>query len=920
MARTRQEWLAERQRAQIQLRNESLLAGTMLARGVQVPAPTGGGTGGGGDPIVIPPGSGGGPPVITPPPDPTPTNKAPAQISLTWRAGFEGGIIPPATAIGTVIFDLAASPGTGIAFTNQSDPDGMVTLAGATGKLAATPTGSHSFTIRAENEVGATTQAYLIQRAATTPTTGNLAGTRDAAGTIPGCTWLFPTQANTGPLISTFKDPNTITTAQGGAVFRSGFIVYMRGQGATVDGYDFSGNALWEIIIDANDCTVRNCKFFAGVNSPPSTVHSDTASGTAIDFNEWRGQRSSSGSHRQWTAFFARVHHRSCVRNKVIDTPWDGFLYGGSVALISQNYFQAQGFIIGAHPDLITLNAGYPGQKRTLISYNWFDALGPEFDVRASSSCISVKDNADVRSNYLFFRNAFKGGSVQHQMSVDLISKCEFHQNVRFIISGPPIYGTIGAGGDAADDGPYGAFYTEAYGSGGGDLMIHNDIEGRTGNPSTELDGTPIARVVAGRPLAPSISACTAGGQVSFAPPGNGGSAITGYEWVIGLAGAGDLTEPAALAVAGTTTLTGQATPIANAWNHIMVRALNANGPGPWSLPFEFASASVAQSAPSFPSGVSIPSSIAQGQTITITAAATGNPTPTLSIQKQRDTAGNNTFANVGSAFSTTSYAADSSDTGNQIQFVITASNGVGSPAVATTNKVLVSAPAATISTTPTFGTFGVSALGDGSEGTLSATPGLPSGTGGKLLAFAAYSNIVTGSNTGPNALTLPANCSRVEGSQYMFFGQCGIAVYEFSVAPGSPPTFSVVDGRAGDYLQVVIGRFTGGAGIIEAVTAEYYTQTPNLNALGAGRLAVVASAQEWTSDDVSAPAVGGTAPSGYSTLVLNAQTTSGSYKPSLAIDVCNTLTVTNGNVAKAQRTFTPSDPGRSVFCFLLLR
>jgi hypothetical protein len=915
MARLKRDWQYDQLRAELAVQRRQLQT---TADVVEAPVTEDPDT-----PIVIPP------PVVTPPPvtppiiippvtppvDPPPANQAPAALTITWRTGFDNGLVPGATALGTVLADLTSFPGTGNIYTEFSDFDNIIVVTGTTLVLSGTPTGTHNFVLKVANTAGSTTQASSISRVVDTPTTGNLAGLRDGSGTVSNIPFLMPTSATTGPRLVSLLDPNSITTNVSANLYRSGFIVYMRAAGSSLVGYDFSGNELWEVIPLADNCSVTDCKFFAGINSPPSTIHSDTVAGTSIDFNEFRGQRSASGNHRQFTAFFGRVHHLSCVRNRVIDTPWDGFLYGGSVALISQNFFQAQGFIDGGHPDLITLNAGYPNQRRTVVSYNWFDALGPENDVRASSSCISIKDNADIRSNYLLIRNMFKGASIQHQMNVDQISRCEFAENYRYVTNGPPIYGTIGAGSNVADDGPYGAFYTEAY-TGSHDMMIHDDIEARTGLPAKELDGvTLVARVVSNRPAQPVVTACTASGQVTFAAPANNGSALTRFEFMTSIAGSGTYTDEANMPVVGSVTLTGTTVPIANAWNHIHVRAWNGNGPGPWSKTFEFASATIALSVPSFASAPTIPTSGQSGQTITITINALGNPSPAYTIQPQRDTNGNGIYINFGSTFTTPSYTYVSGDVGNQIRFNVTLTNSQGSASQTTNGTSVITAASATISTTPTVGTFAASALGVGT-GTLSCTPGLPAGTGGIVLCGIQYSNVCV-PNTGANNITLPSNWIRVPNTNYSFFGAGGLAVYQATVDPVTAPTFSTTDVRAGDFLTAQLFRWTGGASVIVAATAEHYSTSVSLTASGAGNLAVVFTGSEWGA--IPGTSSVGTVPAGYTQYSQVAQTDAASYKQNFALDVCNTLTVGAVSVAKAQRTYSPT-PSNAVFAFLLLR
>ena len=72
------------------------------------------------------------PPIITVAP--------PTGITVTWRSGFSGGIIPHTTSSGTVIADLAATApvGSTITFSELGDPDSAFSVSGTTLLTAST--------------------------------------------------------------------------------------------------------------------------------------------------------------------------------------------------------------------------------------------------------------------------------------------------------------------------------------------------------------------------------------------------------------------------------------------------------------------------------------------------------------------------------------------------------------------------------------------------------------------------------------------------------------------------------------------------------------------------------------------------------------------------------------------------------------
>lgn len=115
-------------------------------------------TGAGLDPVIeaiwdlIAPGEGGGE---------EPGNSAPTDITVTWRAGFTGGVVPEDTATSTVLADLSATDDApGVTFSEVADADGKFTVSGTTLVLSASldyeSDTSHSVTIRATDAGGLT--------------------------------------------------------------------------------------------------------------------------------------------------------------------------------------------------------------------------------------------------------------------------------------------------------------------------------------------------------------------------------------------------------------------------------------------------------------------------------------------------------------------------------------------------------------------------------------------------------------------------------------------------------------------------------------------------------------------------------------------------------------------------------------------
>jgi hypothetical protein len=371
-------------------------------------------------------------------------------------------------------------------------------------------------------------------------------GTPDSVGSISTFAWSgqLPTLSNTG-YRGTLTPYTAITTNSSASIYRSGNIIFLKGTNPVLQGYDCQGA---EVQPQAANWTIQDCLFDA--SSGYHTIYIPTGytvpTGGSILYNTFDGKKVSNNSHSDYFFCDPRIHQTAVRFNKFLNTPSDVITFGGSCGLITHNYFRGQGYRVGAHPDCITFNAGYTNQLETIVAYNYFDPTDPAGGtVVASSSTVSIKDNADTRSNYFIYRNLHKGSSVQHQIDDARSSKIEFSENARYVLNGPPIY--TDPGSDAAWDGPYGAFYGGIYTS-TSDIMIHDDIEARDGAASYELAGgdypqnttrgsQKIEKVASGRPGQVTINSISTAGAFSIGAV----SGATSYQYRTSNRGHGSL-------------------------------------------------------------------------------------------------------------------------------------------------------------------------------------------------------------------------------------------------------------------------------------------------------------------------------------------------------------------------------------------
>jgi hypothetical protein len=756
----------------------------------------------------------------------------------------------------------------------------------------------------------------------TPPPVSSLAGTPDSVGSISTFSWSgqLPTLSNTG-YRGTLTPYTAITTNSSASIYRSGNIIFLKGTNPVLSGYDCQGA---EVQPQAPNWTIQDCLFDAA--SGFHTIYIPTGYTVPVNGSilhcTFDGKKVNNNSHGDFFFCDPRIHQSAVRFNQFLNAPADCITFGGSCGLITHNYFRGQGYRVGAHPDCITFNAGYANQLESIVAYNVCDPTDPAGGtVVASSSTVSIKDNADARSNYFIYRNLHKGSSVQHQIDDGRSSKIEFSENARYVLNGPPIYANPGA--DAAWDGPYGAYYGGIYTS-SSDIMIHDDIEARDGLQSYELLGgnypdntqrgsQKVEKAATGRPGQVTITSISTAGAFSIGAV----SGATSYQYRTSIAGTGAFGAWTTLTTSGSGPLTGTLALISNAYNHVLIRAVNANGPGPVSRTYQVSSALVANQAPGFTANPVVSGTTQVGSTLTTTDGTySGSPSPTPTRQWQRDADGSgNVWSDILDATATT-YIPTSSELNKRVRSKVRVTNGVGTPGYAEAFSgatAVITAPVAagTISFA-SVGSVGTSAMTTGT-GTVSATAGAPSGTGGLLLLAARYYSIDT------STIPTPSGWTRVTG--YDFFGTGGVVVFS-KTGGGSDPSVTITasDGRASDFLMVQQARFTGGSGVVHAGTSEFgntITSNGGLASGGANRLSVVWWSWEWDAA-TGGSAVTGTAPTGYTERAETSNSTASSYMPTLALDTANALTTGATTVTPGNRTWSTPDK-RTAFAHLLV-
>ncbi len=149
---------------------------------------------------------------------------------------------------------------------------------------------------------------------------------------------------------------------------------------------------------------------------------------------------------------------------------------------------------------------------------------------------------------------------------------------------------------------------------------------------------------------------------------------------------------------------------------------------------------------------------VVAGGTATFTAAAGGNPAPT--VQWQVRTNGGSTFSDISGATSTTyAFTTVAGDTGKQFRAVFT--NGIGSPATSTAATLTVNTSLPTMTASPTTLQFGAINTGGGTLGSKTGSQQVTlTQTGTGTVGWTATANqpwlqVTSGSGTGTGRFTV---------------------------------------------------------------------------------------------------------------------------------------------------------------------
>lgn len=179
------------------------------------------------------------------------------------------------------------------------------------------------------------------------------------------------------PANISLKNPSAINLS-GATVNAISHIVTVRGDGITLDGYDFSLDGGWQVAIQGSNVTVRNSKFKVGSNRHTPIYVEQTAANPTIEYNTIDGSQSSNG-------LFGLIQCNGIgavtIRyNAMMDAYAEGMVIGNNsdsaaFYVIRYNFIKdvGYGFVAGAHGDWIQqYNAAGKAINNLQINFNTF--------------------------------------------------------------------------------------------------------------------------------------------------------------------------------------------------------------------------------------------------------------------------------------------------------------------------------------------------------------------------------------------------------------------------------------------------------------------------------------------------------------------------------------------------------------------
>ncbi len=278
------------------------------------------------------------------------------------------------------------------------------------------------------------------------------------------------------PSGTVLKNPSTISMP-GVSVNTSTHTIGITGNNVTLNGYDFSLNGGWAVLITggATNTVIENSNFVLGSNNNVPIQSDTSASNLTVIDDVFNGASESSSSAPSYMIYYQGSGTFVSEYNLFENLPSDAIDFGTNslTATVEFNVFDNLGLQSGAHPDTVQLGGGAT-TTNLVIAYNTIYQPATQTEgmegIQIAAWNGGSATNTTITNNTLIAPvGAATGNTMSYVMA--LLGS-----------SGNPITDTVIEDNYIDPTGAYGTFYPLTYSGGPTNTTISNNVDMTTGN------------------------------------------------------------------------------------------------------------------------------------------------------------------------------------------------------------------------------------------------------------------------------------------------------------------------------------------------------------------------------------------------------------------------------------------------------
>ena len=263
----------------------------------------------------------------------------------------------------------------------------------------------------------------------------------------------------------------------GVSVNTSTHTIGITGNNVTLNGYDFSLNGGWAVLITggATNTVIENSNFVLGSNNNVPIQSDTSASNLTVIDDVFNGASETSSSAPSYMIYYQGSGTFVSEYNLFENLPSDAIDFGTNslTATVEFNVFDNLGLQSGAHPDTVQLGGGAT-TTNLVIAYNTIyqpatQTEGMEGIQIAAWNGASATNTTITNNTLIAPMGAATGNTMSYVMA--LLGS-----------SGNPITDTVIENNYIDPTGAYGTFYPLTYSGGPTNTTISNNVDMTTGN------------------------------------------------------------------------------------------------------------------------------------------------------------------------------------------------------------------------------------------------------------------------------------------------------------------------------------------------------------------------------------------------------------------------------------------------------